>query len=204
MKPEDIKIGETYTVRVKIRKIGETYIDCSPILEGGVLSNHWPTAFVVGELSAFSPIPTENGRNNSEPAPKYDPNRLFRKGDKVRVVKCNGRSPAMPFSDYKEGDICIVMKDEDETSYFVRVESSDKCGRDFLFCCLELITPVEELERYAVEPSDVAWFVVDTKHKAGTLNAVMFINAIHPNARAAAEAECARLNAEFRKEQSHE
>lgn len=203
MKPEDIKIGETYTVRVKIRKIGETYIDCSPILEGGVLSNHWPTAFAVGELSAFSPIPTENGRNNSEPAPKYDPNRLFRKGDKVRVVAWNGRNyyDIDHNTKLETGSLAEISDDEEAEQQEGYVSVIFQGYIRFVPpCYLKLVTPVEELEPYSVREY-VEFYAVE---KDGAMFSTFFKGSYYEKTQAAAEAECARLNAEFRKEQSHE
>lgn len=74
-------------------------------------------------------------------------------------------------------------------------------GNELQAFCIELVTPMEEPERYVVEPSDVAWFVVDKKHESGEQNVVMYMRAFHPNPKAAAEAECKRLNAEHRKNQ---
>lgn len=195
MKPEDIKIDETYNVRVKIRKIGETYIECSPILEGGVLSHHWPTAFAVGETSAFSPITTENGRNNSEPAPKYDPNRLFQKGDRVRVVEYKGR--IKPYLKDVLGKVYTL--DEGENNIHIAYIKAD--GIDLLDVChLELVSPVEELDPYEVTES-TDYFAV--AHRRTGDEPATFWKESHPNPAAAAEAECARLNAEHRKEKTN-
>lgn len=189
---EDIKVGEMYNVRVKVSRINAAGVFCYACDKDGTYLGKHTNLFTEDEVEAFFPITPENGTKNTASAPKYDPCRMFRKGDKVRVVKCNGRSPAMPFSDYKEGDICIVMKDEDETSYFVRVESDDKCGRDFLFCCLELVAPVEELEPY--------------KCGVGIDAQLIFINdelfAEFENEEDAKRV-CALLNAEHRKEQNN-
>lgn len=128
---------------------------------------------------------------NTEKKQKYDPCRKFRKGDMVRVVEWNGRDIA------RVGEIGHVVSDE----YNSRVELAiDGWTKEVYYpaCHLKLVTPVEEQERYVVEPSDVAYFVVDKKHKSGEQNVVMYMCALHPHAKAAAEAECVRLNAEYR------
>lgn len=136
--------------------------------------------------------------------PKYDPTRLFKKGDKVRVVEWNGRH----FHDRDYGvDIktgCVAKIDESEKN------EPKKCAvkvayRQYLFtvptCFLELVTPVEELEPYEVtERSD--YYGVDKDDLE--VEAAIFWKKAHPNAKAAAEAECARLNAEWRKEQNND
>lgn len=210
MKPEEIKIGGVYDVRVKVIKkptspiTDQVEIGVYTVDRATNLPMEYETSwFMAEESSAFVEVAPENGVNNSEPAPKYAPCRPYREGDKVRYVKRNGRF--CPGSHAYERHLSllgtVICDEKPNYSVFVNFEH---CSDDYRIdpAYLELVAPVEEQERYVVEPSDIAWFVVDTKHKAGTLNAVMFINAIHPNARAAAEAECARLNAEYRKEQS--
>lgn len=141
-------------------------------------------------------------------APKYDPCRRFKKGDKVRVVERHGRK----VWGYDLETIYTVAADEyppDDPNGLHRGRVGINDGRpetlyswNIPFYHLELVTPMEELERYVVEPSDVAWFVVDKKHESGEQNVVMYMCALHPNPKAAAEAECARLNAEHRKEKA--
>lgn len=191
MNIEDIKVGETYYVRVKVNTIGENYIRVTPILQGGVLSTYWPTTFALGESSAFFPIPLENGTKNSDPAPKYDPCRMFRKGDKVRVVKCNGRigSTSAPV-----GMLAIVTEDEKECSWIYL--TTKECDYSIDPAYLELITTVEEQEPYCIADHIHGWIV----YKDNPGNVVANFNKTHPHAKAAAKAECARLNAEHRKE----
>lgn len=193
---KDIKVGETYNVRVKVKTKGEDYIRVTPILQGGVLSPYWPTSFALGESSAFFPIPPEN--ENSEPAPKYDPCRRFRKGDKVEYRPKDGRE----LFEAKRllAQTLTVVENEHEEYNRVSVEAQNGDVHSVPFYYLELVTPVEELVRYVVEPSDVAYFIVDKKHERGEQNVVMYMFAFHPHAKEAAEAECARLNAEYRKE----
>lgn len=208
MKPEEIKIGGVYDVRVKVTKkttstmTGQVEIGAYTVDRDTNSPMEYETSWFLAEESpAFAEITPTNGTKNSEPAPKYDPGRLYREGDKVRYVKRNGRfCPGAHAYERHLSLLGTVICDE-KPNYSVYV-NFEHCSDDYRIdpAYLELVKPVEEQERYVVEPSDIAWFVVDTKNQAGTLNAVMFINAIHPNAKAAAEAECARLNADCRKE----
>lgn len=136
-----------------------------------------------------------NGVKNTEIAPKYAPNRLFRKGDKVRVVEWNGRDIA------RVGQIGYVVSNECNS----RVELSIDGWKNSVYypaCHLELVTPVEEREPYKVEESIFIkdeWKVwKDGGDETQTLIATYTL--AHPNAKAAAEAECDRLNAEYGKE----
>lgn len=135
-------------------------------------------------------------------APKYDPCRKFRKGDKVRVVEWSGRNPVLPFMDCKLGDIGTVIKDEETTSFFVRLHLEGKYEKDMPYCHLELVTPVEELEPYFIKEDKIElwWEVWKRDEEVGGLLVALFSTGEHPNSKAAAEAECARLNAEYRKE----
>jgi hypothetical protein len=63
---------------------------------------------------------------------------------------------------------------------------------------LELVTPVEELEPYSIGES-TDYFSVEKDDEELSL----YWKDKHPNAKEAAEAECARLNAEYRKENNH-
>lgn len=192
---EDIKIGEMYNVRVKVCKMTSAGLVCHACDKDGINLNEHPNFFTESEVEAFSPITPENGKKNTEPAPKYDPCRKFRRGDKVRVVKCNGRigSTSAPV-----GMLAIVTEDEKECSWIYL--TTKECDYSIDPAYLELVSPVEELERYVVEPSDVAYFIVDKKHERGEQNVVMYMFAFHPHAKEAAEAECARLNDAYRKE----
>lgn len=201
MKPEEIKIGETYNVRMYVSHYSKGIISCSTVIgydkvDGIQCGEEYDICH--DEISAFSPILPENGIKNSEPATKYAPCRKFRKGDRVRVVERNGRngttSPSftgalltVAFNEVTAELLCLF--DHEKNRFYIDP------------AYIELVTPIEERERYIVDPGDVAWFVIDTKRECGNLNAVIFFNDTHPNAKAAAEAECERLNAEHRKEQ---
>ena len=135
-----------------------------------------------------------NCKKPSETAPKYDPCRLFRKGDRVRVAENKGRC-LKPYA-LKIGDVLTVSKDEpnDDTC----VIWCKRHDQDFYLdpAYLELFTPVEELEPYIVGES-TDYFSVEKDDEELSL----FWKDKHPNAKAAAEAERDRLNAEYRKEQ---
>jgi hypothetical protein len=132
-----------------------------------------------------------------ELAPKYDPCRKFRRGDIVRYVPHNGREcPAMPLDEYYRVKTLTVVEDED-ANHRVLVETQDGRNKYIMFCYLELVTPVEELEPFEVYHRPSEWCVIKT---ANDLIASIYNVDIHPNAKAAAEAERDRLNAEWRKE----
>lgn len=149
-------------------------------------------------------LPSEHGtslsRRSSVGAETEVPTttRLFKKGDVVTPRIYLGRKD----KGLEMGEKYIVTADE-IAGDMVAIKHHFTLRPDIVQTCfLELVTPVEELERYVVEPGDIAWFVVDKKHKSGELNVVMYMNT-HPNPKAAAEAECARMNAEWRKEHPH-
>lgn len=142
---------------------------------------------------------TENGTKNTENAPKYDPNRIFRKGDKVSPCAWQDRVPTA-----RMGACCIIPK---PGTYEVLTDElhemvSLRYGEDTIkmhICFLELVTPVEELEPYIVVDAHTHWDVADKNMKT----VAMYSKGTHPNAKAAAEAERDRLNAEHRKEQNN-
>ena len=201
MNIEDIKVGETYNVRVtvtgfKLAKNAVVVWAC-----GG-----HPCYFSPED---FSPISPENGIKNTETAPKYDPNRKFRKGDKVRVVAWNGRRPITLDRDFAEGDRhpfspeCVVIEDEDASLLgTVKIQAVDgaQTGR-MIACFLELVTPVEARVSFRVGdfPVDGEWSVwKDSFGKTEIISSYKI--ATHPHAKESAEAERDRLNAEYRKE----
>lgn len=125
---------------------------------------------------------------SAETAPKYDPCRLFKKGDKVRVVDWNGRT-----TNHK-GEIGEVTEDElgGRVTFSVGSHTFKRC---YPICFLELVTPVEEIEPYSVETCQYGYTV-----NKGELILATYNDETHPHAKEAAEAERDRLNAEYRKE----
>ena len=148
---------------------------------------------------------TEKVIKNTETAPKYGPCRKFRKGDKVRIVPFKGRAPILFGSNiFGTGEVATVEEDEDvECNVLVNGLSY---RQTFHICHLELVTPVEELEPYSIGKSDYNGFV-NIEKKGKIIAMIPFGKELHEykteaEAKAAAEAECARLNAEHRKEQA--
>lgn len=208
MKPEEIKIGETYNVRMHVSHYSKGIISCSTVIgydkvDGIQCGEEYDICH--DEISAFSPIIPENGIKNSEPAPKYDPCRLYREGDKVRYVKRNGRfCPGAHAFEKQLSLLGTVVKDE-QRDYFVVVNfENDEDNYLIDPAYLELATPVEELGPYSERhnKAHAAWSI----YGPFDLSAVnYFYGERYPytseTAKHAAEAECARLNAEYRKEQ---
>lgn len=147
-----------------------------------------------------------------ETEPKYDPCRKFRKGDKVRLVEYKGRQPfdCENYEPETAGQLCIVAEDDDAESVHLlhvwKIENKESEPNNderewhaFPLCSIELVTPVEELAPYFVQELLRGWAVYkDTQNDEDEI--CIYWNENHPNAKAAAEAECARLNAEYRKE----
>lgn len=136
-------------------------------------------------------IMREIGIKNTEISPKYDPNRLFRKGDKVEHHPRNGRRGS---SDIPDGKTLTVTADEELYQWIYLTDGDNDYSCDPAY--LELITPVEELEPYIVVDAHTHWDVADKNMKT----VAMYSKGNHPHAKEAAEAECARMNAEHRKE----
>lgn len=142
-------------------------------------------------------------------APKYDPNRKFRKGDLVRLKAYNGRKPYdfwhkqtiehfgakldTVLADELDSGNVDIFQDAPIDELTVRVHS----------CHLELVTPVEELEPFEVECDD------DDKEYSVTIRGKFVCTYPYDSdsfytkeqAKTSAESERDRLNAEYRKEQ---
>ena len=130
----------------------------------------------------------------SEPPTSFGPYRRFRKGDRVRVVAWQGRSPGCSAL---LGKITTVLHDEYEFGVRIQIgEGESYCTPEA--CFLELITPVEELEPYEVTES-TDYFAVE--NSAAGDEVATFWKELHPSPKEAAEIERDRLNAEHRKEQ---
>lgn len=84
------------------------------------------------------------------PAPKYDPCRLFKKGDRVREVRCRGRRfmEDSPESLLTEGG---VIANDEGSLHYIEVVTPDGQYNPFDPAYLELVTPVEELEPYSID-----------------------------------------------------
>lgn len=197
MNIEDIKEGETYNVRVKVIEKYGNYVDAIYAEYDAIEGIHIPKR----RIGILHPISPENGTKNTENAPKYDPNRKFRKGDRVRVAENKGRC-LKPFA-LKIGDVLTVSKDE---------PNDDTCviwckwlDQDFYLdpAYLKLVTPVEELEPYTI--SEGAGIIEVYNEKLEAVKS-WFYSDVKAGVKALAEAEAERdrLNAEWRKEQSND
>ena len=194
MNIEDIKIGETYNVRMKFANIDEDGNYCFNMETKPYLYRLFNKTDV--ETCVFPMPDPANDIKNTENASKYDPCRLFRRGDKVRVVEeRNDRIPPI-CGRIEPGKVYTVSGNEDGGDVMLEVEGKYDC---ISWLWLDLVTPVEELEPYSVVNAHTHWDVTDNDMKT----VVTYSKAYHPHAKAAAEAECARLNAEHRKEQNN-
>lgn len=132
--------------------------------------------------------------------PKYDSCREFRAGDKVRMVMRDGRHPyctRMCEHIVPSDTIGTVVKCE--LNGFVAVEYNNGYKPVVHFSFLELVTPVEA-EPYFI--SEGAGIIELYKSTPNEVVKTWFYDAVKAGveALAEAEAECARLNAEYRKE----
>lgn len=199
MNIEDIKVGETYNVRVKVlKKENGKHIITNTLDSDGCINSACTTTFLKEELSAFSPI-------TPDPTPKHDPCRRFKKGDIVEVKEdIDGRNLHAFTTGLTLGKLYTV--EEDEKDCKLKIKNDDGYGI-YAFVHFKLVTPVEELERHTVEECGFAKAVY-LKKNGKTCYAIPYGNPscfcdTRAEALAAAEAECARLNAEYRKEQSN-
>ena len=141
---------------------------------------------------------------------KYDPCRLFKKGDRAQVVERHGRTmTCLPAGRIKVGDIVTVAENE-SGDVFINVITEDGHKMMVPWFMMELITPVEELEPYFMyESKEEESF--DIMKRVGKLyltrNCIYYKSDINDlaeltreQAKAAAEAERDRLNDEWRKE----
>lgn len=199
---EDIKVGETYNVRVTVEdKSDRGWIQVR------TSESAFPIVLAAFEAEAFSPISPENGIKNTETAPKYDPCRMLKKGDRVEVVKNKGRIGS---TETPVGTLATVTEDEEEAEWiYIQAEGSNKIDTiDPAY--LELVTPVEELEPYyilqdceEIDGDTVVFWAVRDEHDDTV--AKFYVELYRADgAQKAAEAERDRRNAEWRKEQSND
>ena len=128
---------------------------------------------------------------------KYDPYRKFKKGDIVKCRTVFGRTCNV----LESLGVYTVIEDEKEISGNVSIVDSTNITYDVKAVFLELITPVEELGPYYIEETEYEYCVTIMIGERKDSPAV-YHKRMHPYAKKAAEAECERLNAEWRKEQN--
>ena len=230
MNIEDIKIGETYNVRMHVSDYCDGIIFCSTVIgyddkDGLQCGEEYEICH--DEVDAFSPITPYTPLNLPimtkipETYHKYDPCRKFRKGDIVAPRIRDGRIPWGTLTSgsqikLNENKRYIVLMDENRNN--VRIDpimgimeiAHTKITVDA--CHLELVTPVEELEPYFIEESHDGATIVLTVRSIPNGEGIAFRycpgwggNVFHSEEqfRQHAEAERDCLNAEHRKELSN-
>lgn len=198
MNIEDIEIGETYNIQVKVEKTIPEFNSVIFTINGG--DNGY--AFGIQDRTIkeiLSPLPTP---------PKYDPTRLFKEGDKVRYCERDGRK----LFRLQDGAIYEVKSNEGDAGT-VEIWLWKEVGRyeSYPYNVFELVTPVEKMGPYKVERKPGHYIVYYQDQDKDGMTGQMYLQAVfffgHPKkytedeALAAAEAECERLNDEWRKEQ---
>ena len=142
-------------------------------------------------------LPSEHG--TSVPTPKHDPTRLFREGDKVRLVERYGRKPFT----FSVSEVILTVAANEDWKGMVSIAEPDACDTfDIHYSHLELVTPVEELEPYHVQKS----VVFDSWRICNRNNDIIFQFNPDPcnqslnieEAEKLARAECDYLNERFR------
>lgn len=182
MDMDDFKVGDVVLVRGRVVEKDAQSVGFETIDQHGDVLMEYSFRLWENELDAVVKVDK----------PKYDTCRLFRKGDKARVVERFGRRDAT----LALGELVTVTENECGVT-FIRVKDENGCDSLIAWNFLELVTPVEETLPYSVEEGNMVWSVSFNKHKAGEVYVSRYFTATHPNAKAAAEAECDRLNAEW-------
>lgn len=201
--------GKTFTIKnVPIESI--EFGDIQSCIDG---LGH-PVLFKTVNIKFVSPdiIDSVYSDNNDYPnievceKPKYDPARLFKKGDIVKPCSVNGRWCSHVWED-RSGIHYEVAKDEDPLTAHMEVKDPDS-PQPFLVhaAFFKLVIPVEELKPYSiiVQPEDYhcVRIMKGTKiHSSIPFDEEECVCRTVEEAKAAAEEECDRLNAEYRKEQ---
>lgn len=224
MNTEDIKVGETYNVRMHVSDYCDGIIFCSTVIgyddkDGLQCGEEYEICH--DEVDAFSPITPYTPLNLPtmtkipEAYPKYDPNREFKAGDIVSPRFWCMRPPTAYYISDVSGHFMPddgayeVEKDELPDSTVLVKYKGEIISMQA--CHLELTTPVEELEPYFVGESENSYDLFRKTSGCNQLRASFWwkhnptpelIELSKANAKAAAEAERDRLNAEWRKEQA--
>lgn len=151
MEYEDIRVGDLLNLRVRVCRPLSEYVG-RLYLQAEIPNKSFDSTYVLTRdiIPALSPVTLENGTKNTEPAPKYDPCRKFRKGDIVAPCSVNGRWCSHVWED-KSSIHYEVAKDEDPITAHMEVKDTDS-PHPFLVhaAFFKLVTPVEEIEPYRV------------------------------------------------------
>ena len=198
MKPEEIKVGDFVNLKLLVTK-KYRYSRNDDGIKGIELESPTGKSLVVW-ADDFEALFPENGTKNADPAPKYDPCRPFKAGDIVTPCSVKGRWVSSAFKG-RSGLRYIVTEDEDEDGnmWVHRIGSDFPQFVDAVY--FQLVTPKGELEPYYLDTittddnNTKPYFLIKTR-KHGHIIRTFYSNDFETieQTKAAAEAECARLN----------
>lgn len=207
---EHIKVGHRYYAPVEVEKMvdGDVYVLPIHVYQPEELVDAACVRVVEGQAEAC----------------RLDRGRLFRRGDRVKLVEWQGRKPfdSENWEVEVPGLLCVVAEDETENEgrhvvHVWRVEDmpiavDDRPWMEFCVHSLELVAPVEVLEPFYVleddSDCDCPLFVIQNRCKQGGLGLDMevarFVYGVayaddKETVRARAEGVCEWFNAEHRK-----
>ena len=196
---------------IKNVKVGETCL--LPVTVTAIKNCGWLEVTTCDDFK-YSLAPSEVNTLSPDPHPKYDPCRKFRAGDKVRIVReYRGRFPKIIERSYFHPDKVYTVFTNEGDNGGVLIQDDDSHQHGFHFWELELITPVEELEPYFVGESENSYDLFRKTSNGNQLRSSFWwkhdptpdlIELSKANAKAAAEDERDRLNAEWRKEREND
>ena len=148
MKWENIKKGDRVLIPAVVdREPDGEYLYVSFKCGGGRNGLEY---FRRADMSKYLILPPENGIKNTESASKYDPCRLFKKGDIVEPCSVNGRWCSHVWGN-RSSIHYEVAKDEDPLTAQMEVKDTDSPWTFLVHAAFfKLVTPVEEIEPYRV------------------------------------------------------
>ena len=201
---QNLKKGDPIVIKTKVHHVGSNgdiwfYAPaCNSALRLDFISPDYV-------CPAYVSLPSDSQSSTVNSQSKYDPTRLFKKGDRIRFKTWHGFQPEDWENEAellgKEATVYEDQKPDDFSVHFLfDGEDPDEEWHATYLPFIELVTPVEELEPYIVVDAHTHWDVADKNMKT----VAMYSKGNHPHAKEAAEAECARLNAEWRKEHAHD
>lgn len=114
--------------------------------EGKPLDENYANAIKLLRERRIEALEVKKGIKNTEPAPKYNPCRKFRKGDKVEYLPKDGRE--LFEAERLLTQTLTVVENEHEIYNRVEVKAQNGDIYSVPFYYLKLVTPVEELEPY--------------------------------------------------------
>lgn len=210
MNPEEIEPNHLYNVRLYFTRIDGD----GDYIFSGLPSE--PDAYYLSredvEKYVFPLSGPANGKKNTAPAPKYDPCREFRKGDKVRIVQCKGRhfDTETERLYFCEGIVTFNERNGEYVDVSLTYGTSEE-DIEIDPAYLELVQPVEELVQPVEELEQEPHFFISDEFEQLPYYCLYFGTKQNQELAArldkkyytlkAAEAERDRLNAEHRKEQ---